>query len=509
MDDGRSDIAKHLSFLHDVYELKRKRIRFMQLASVDNELKSLSDTYYKIWEKTAKGFILKDAQQYAKSIDIIKGLFGMHDEIMTIMRGNKAILAIDRMRFYQYIVRHVANSTAIHYLYNIFYGRENLSIEQLAKSQLPYLERYLPTFKKFDKADNLTSVLLTQFDVQNLWSIIEIYDAIRDNLISDTRLHKQFVNDFTKLYREELSLKILGYGEISTVMQAMHGSSIDRSFAQVKVQQSDWVWKRMPPVDTIEDVTALQRAYHEYREILVEKIGIQVPLQQFKYFDNGGWFTVYAGQKKINPQMVGNVMIKRLDKHNAAALFNKILSELRKWHNFNMSDSSLKAGIDGQISNWVVTSKEGALTHVGTSDTLQFIDTSTPLYRINGTEQLNAEVFLKNTPRFLRAIIRALFLQGVLDRYYDLRAVVIDCIANLYKEKREDLIPSFIISANYFFSTLDEAIKPVTVHEVAQYYKGDAFIWRLFQTARRVDKFITETILRKKYMYRLPAKIDR
>ncbi len=509
MEDDHKDILEHLALLNAVYELKRKRIRFMQLASVDTELGNLTEHFYKIWDKTSKGFVLKDTVQHAKSIDIIKGLFGQHDEIITMMRGNKAILTVDKIRFYQYLVRHIANTRALHNLYNLFYGEENLSIEKLVKEQLPYLERYLPTFKKFDKIKNLQELVLTQFDVQNIWSIIEIYDRIRDNLIQDVTLYRLFTKDFTRLYREDLKLKILGYGEISTVMQTMHGSTLSQSFIKTKIAESDWVWKRMPPIDTLNDVEALKKVYHEYREILTKKIGIQVPEQQFRYFKTNGWYTVYAGQKKVNPQMVGNFLVKRLDERNAVTLFNKILAELKKWYSFNMSDSSLKVGIDGQISNWVLLSADGALNYVGENDTLLYIDTSTPLYRIDGIEQLNAELFLKNTPWFLRAIIRALFLQEVLDRYYDLRSIVIDCIANLYKEKRNDLIPAFIKAANYFFASIDESILPLTPDEIAKYYKSDAFIWRLFQFARRIDKFVTEVIFRKKYIYRLPEKIER
>ena len=56
---------------------------------------------------------------------------------------------------------------------------------------------------------------------------------------------------------------------------------------------------------------------------------------------------------------------------------------------------------------------------------------------------------------------------------------------------------------------MDESIQPLTLHEIAKYYQGDAFIWRLFQFARKVDKFVTERIFQKKYMYRLPKKIER
>ena len=169
MVDDYKDISEHLVFLHTVYELKRKRIRFMQLATVDRQLHTMADNFYSLWNKTSKGFILKDAHINESSIDTLKGLFGLHDEITIISKGDKAILTFDKIRFYQYLVRHVANIHACSYLYNIFYGEENISINTLVKEQLPYLERYIPTFKKFDKAKDITSFAFSQFDIENLW----------------------------------------------------------------------------------------------------------------------------------------------------------------------------------------------------------------------------------------------------------------------------------------------------------------------------------------------------
>ena len=40
-------------------------------------------------------------------------------------------------------------------------------------------------------------------------------------------------------------------------------------------------------------------------------------------------------------------------------------------------------------------------------------------YRIEGAEQLNAELFLRSAPSFLAWILRLLFLEDVVDRYYD------------------------------------------------------------------------------------------
>jgi hypothetical protein len=142
---------------------------------------------------------------------------------------------------------------------------------------------------------------------------------------------------------------------------------------------------------------------------------------------------------------------------------------------------------------------------------MPYIDTSTPLFRIDGVEQINPEIFLKNTPSFMRALIRRFFLQDVLDRYYDFRRVTIDVIANLYKEGRADLVAPAVALVNGLLAGDLAAfdLAPLTLQEIESYYREDAFIWRFFQTARRLDRFVTEKILRRRYPFRLPGKIAR
>ena len=83
------------------------------------------------------------------------------------------------------------------------------------------------------------------------------------------------------------------------------------------------------------------------------------------------------------------------------------------------------------------------------------MDTSTPLFRVDGVEQLDPELFLRSAPSFMVWIIRLLFLEDVMTRYYDFRRVAMDLIANFYKEQRPELIPDLIETANEFFA--DEA----------------------------------------------------
>jgi len=85
-------------------------------------------------------------------------------------------------------------------------------------------------------------------------------------------------------------------------------------------------------------------------------------------------------------------------------------------------------------------------------------------------------------------VLRRFFLQDVLDRYYDFRRVVIDLIANLYKEGRPDLIPPWIEGANRFFAEQSLAIEPLQRREIDTYYREDAFIWRFYLAARRLDR---------------------
>ena len=137
---------------------------------------------------------------------------------------------------------------------------------------------------------------------------------------------------------------------------------------------------------------------------------------------------------------------------------------------------------------------------------MYYIDTSTPLYRKQGKEQLDPELFLRSAPSFVRWIIRLLFLKDVMNRYYVPRMVYTDLAANLYKEQRPDLIPLTIDIINCY---IPDAQPPLTAKEVERYYREDKFIWTLFQALRRLDCWLTTRLLRKRYEFILPGKIRR
>jgi hypothetical protein len=210
--------------------------------------------------------------------------------------------------------------------------------------------------------------------------------------------------------------------------------------------------------------------------------------------------SLYIAQEKLPADGFGHQLIHASTADELTLLIETVVAEILKIRSFNDSHRpALELAIDGQLSNWV---RPDGQRHTA----LYYIDTSTPFFRINGVEQLDPELFLKSAPFFLRWILRLFFLQDVINRYYDQRQVFIDLAANLYKEQRPDLVPLVIDVINRH-QTSGQA--PLTVDEVQKYYRGDRLIWRLFLFFRRIDRWLTTQLLRRRYEFILPGKIMR
>lgn len=298
--------------------------------------------------------------------------------------------------------------------------------------------------------------------------------------------------------RSTIPAKVLGYGEISTVFE-IEG-------------EHDLACKRMPIFRHQEELDQYKIIYNEYNHILNDKVGINVPPFGFTSFAcDAGYMVCFDVQEKLPPESFGNKLIHTLDDDDIVSLFRLILKQLKKVWDFNKESADIQIGIDGQISNWTIRDFSPDNPHIDSKTRLYYIDTSTPFIRKNGNEQLDPELFLRSAPSFLVWLIRWLFLEDVMTRYYDFHLVVVDLIANFYKEQRPELIPELVQAANDFFAGEAKGleIKPITVDEVRSYYKEDALIWIIFLAMRRLDRFIHKRILRKPYIYILPGKIKR
>jgi hypothetical protein len=300
--------------------------------------------------------------------------------------------------------------------------------------------------------------------------------------------------------RSHIPATVLGYGEISTV------------FAIDAEQLEGLAFKRMPLFNDAGEIQVYQTAYGEYCRLLQEEIGLQLPAHGFaSLVSEAGRPILYIVQRRLPSASIGNKALHLLPDDMVLLLVRRILQEMLPVWEFNRQQEHLQLSLDGQISNWSIDGLDAAQPQIDETTCLTYFDTSTPLFRVDGREQIDAEIFLRSAPSFLAWILRLLFLEDVVSRYYDFRRVAIDLIANFQKEQRDDLIPGVLAVVNDFFSgeASGLGLQPVDRKEVESYYREDALIWTLYLSFRRIDRWLRTTLLRRDYPYILPGKIQR
>ena len=277
--------------------------------------------------------------------------------------------------------------------------------------------------------------------------------------------------------------QILGYGEISTVLQINEDATVAA--------------KRMPLFDTLAGAESYARNYQNYCGRLRDA-GLNVPEDQTISVNGHGDLTVlYILQKQLPPERFCHKLIHTEDETFLNEMVLRIVQEIEKIWTYNHNhDQKIELAIDGQLSNWVFLE----------SGELLFIDTSTPLMYENGIEVLDPELLLKSAPSFLRWLIRWQFLDDVMSRYYDPNLVYTDLIANLFKEQCPQLVDPWIEAIN---SETRGRMTSLSRNKIESYYKEDKLIWSLFLGLRRIDRFIKMKLVRQRYEFVLPGKIKR
>ncbi|NOZ60127.1 MAG: hypothetical protein GXO74_00445 [Calditrichaeota bacterium] len=303
------------------------------------------------------------------------------------------------------------------------------------------------------------------------------------------------------LEKSAIPARVLGYGEISTVLEAKTEDG------------KTYALKRMPMFNSPQEAEAYQKLYRESVSVFTEKVGLQlVPGELIMVSqDDSNRIVGYIIQEKLPANSIGNQVIHRFPDDQVLDLCDAVLQKIKLVFGFNEKNKGkLEIGFDAQISNWAFAGIDEYQQKGKDAPEIFYFDTSSPLLRKNGQEQLDPELFLRSAPSFLVWIIRLLFLKDVLTRYYDLRLVLIDLVANFYKEQRADLIPELTGRVNNFLEKdfSDLKIKPITEKEVKSYYREDALIWRIYLAFRKVDRFL-HRLVGKKYHYILPDKIQR
>lgn len=301
-----------------------------------------------------------------------------------------------------------------------------------------------------------------------------------------------FENDFDPANPAASRIRILGYGKFSTVF------SIEG--------MEEVALKRLPPFPTAEACGHHERALRAYHMLLRDTVGLSlVPQQCIPLTNADGEHLLYIAQERQPVENIGDVVLEECSDDEAAAVFDAVLRNvLRVWYR-NEIEKELDVpgslmGLDAELANWAVRLEEGRVTDI------RYLDTTTPLFRRLGRDLVAPEFMLESVPGPLAKFVRQDFIGDVLERYYDLRLVLIDLVADLYAQDQEDRIPLALDVVNGFleYDAADLYIEPITREEIDRYARREARFWKRYLALSRFKRFVTTRALRQKYNFVLP-----
>lgn len=311
-------------------------------------------------------------------------------------------------------------------------------------------------------------------------------------LLADPDLLLAFENQFDPAHPAASPLHVLGHGKFSTVFQI---DGLD-----------DVALKRLPPFPTAAMRALYARSLNAYHMLLRDAVGLNVVDQRCIPITNAaGEHVLYIAQERLPSESIGDYVLARCSDEQAAELFSAVVRNvLRVWYR-NEIEKELDmpgslTGLDAQLSNWAVAFDEGHVADVF------YLDTSTPFFRRLGKDRLEPELFLSSVPSPLAGLVRQHFIGDVLERYYDLRLVLLDFLADLYDIGEEERLPLALDLVNYFLAheAADLYVDPIAREEVDRYAREDARFWKRFLALSRLKRFTSTRLLRRRYHFTLP-----
>ena len=271
---------------------------------------------------------------------------------------------------------------------------------------------------------------------------------------------------------DDSHLKVLGYGEISTVLL-------------LETAAGSYAAKRLPPFSDAERVDSYRQILERYIEGLAQR-GVQAVSTELVSVPSDEQQVAYVLQPALSPDELLPNALRRLSPDEMRSLFGRLVERI-------YATIEPRFGLDAQISNWVLS-----------GETLRYLDISTPLMRdAAGNELLDTDLFLASLPWAIRGPVKRFLLGSILDKYYDARAATLDVAGNLIKEGQSDLLAAFLKAAN------TQAEPALSEAEVRSYYSDDARTWALLQRLRQLDRAWQRRVRRRPYPFLLPGNIER
>jgi hypothetical protein len=305
----------------------------------------------------------------------------------------------------------------------------------------------------------------------------------------DAARYHRFYRELTAHMRPQVERAVLGWGEISQVAEVRGGPITPWRHPGTGLPMRV-VYKKMPPFLDRTAAEAYVQHYLAYNRVLRDEVGIQVPHFDARITEpEPGRVVIFVVQERVDPASVCHELLPSLSVTAAERLFALILNEYAKLFGFNQKYAAegYQLGLDGQIPNWSIWGYQGDPNALTGEERLLYLDTNVPMIRIHGRDVVSTDMYFQALPGAARWLIKRLDLdQTVMDRYFQIRTIILDFLGNMIVRHREDLVPCLIEMSNEAlagpFST--GGFAPFTLHEVQGYYRGDVATWRLWRSLK-------------------------
>jgi hypothetical protein len=212
---------------------------------------------------------------------------------------------------------------------------------------------------------------------------------------------------------------------------------------------------------------------------------------------------VYLVQPRLDPRGLASHVLRRGSLDALRPLLEQVLAHVQRVLGANAArGDGREVAVDAQLSNWVDPG----------DGRLRLLDVGTPFLRKDGALEIGSELFLRPYPAPARWWLRR---HGDVERYiaafFRFRTAVIDLLGNFIKEGAPEKLPGAIELVNAWCARQPDAGRLGRVDEAAvrAYYARDASTLELSLRLRKLQRFATTRLLRRRYDFVLPGRIAR
>ncbi len=213
----------------------------------------------------------------------------------------------------------------------------------------------------------------------------------------------------------------------------------------------------------------------------------------------------YVVQPRLDPERFGHSLLRRCTLEDIFPLLGRVLDLVRRVLGANVARADgRELAIDAQLSNWYWPE------HNEPRPVL--VDVATPFMRQGGTLEIGVELFLAAYPAPVRWWLqRTRAVERYIADYFRFDLTVADLIGNFVKEGVPEKIPGAVAFVNEWIARQPdrEQLGRIDEQAVRRYYAKDAANLELSLRARRLGRFITTKLLRRRYDFILPGSITR